>query len=101
MTQQNSSIYELWLQRVQQNGVGLQHVPEPLRTAELCLAAVQQDGRALEFVPEPLRTAEVCLAAAHQYRDALKHVPAALLAEVEARLSESAKARPASPWMSM
>lgn len=73
--QKENKSYEDYLERVQQNGLALQDVPEELRTPELCKLAVQQDGLALEDVPEELRTPELYKLAVQQDGWALKFVP--------------------------
>ena len=54
-------IVRVCLAAVQQNGMALEFVLEPLHSSEICLAATRQNGMTLRFVERP--NAEVCAAA--------------------------------------
>ena len=84
-TEDRKDPYEKLLKAVKKEPMGLECVPEELKTSELCFAAVKSHGFALEFVPERLKTPELCLLAVQNDKDplffatsALQFVPEAL-----------------------
>jgi hypothetical protein len=78
---------EFFREAVIRNGEALDWVDEKLLSPELCAAAVAQNGMALEYVPRPWRSAKnaegvsLCLAAVRQNGMALQFVPEMLLSK--------------------
>jgi hypothetical protein len=68
---------ENYISIVRKDGLLLQYIPCPNRTAEICLEAVRQNGLSLEFVPNNFTVniyQEICLDAVQQNGLALEYI---------------------------